>query len=330
MKILVTGSAGFIGRNLCNSLLTLGHSVHGVDNLNDDFNQAELKRDRTASLAHFDNFTFYHMDIYHASNLQNVFTLCEGFDVVYHLAAQPGVNQSVNYPQLFTDTNLVGFANILEICRKYHTPHLIFASSSSVYGDAALASVETDNTDYPKSYYAATKKANEVMAASYSHMYNLRISGVRFFTVYGPWGRPDMATWKFTEAILNKKPIVMYNNGDISRDFTYIDDTVDCLIKLSDDHHQRPHLSSLCRFQIYNIGTSKPIKISTYVKMLEKVTGLTAIKASADLASSEALHTFSDMTKFKRHYSSEVKHTGIEKGLENFVEWFKKYQCTKL
>lgn len=253
------------------------------------------------------------------------------FDVVYHLAAQAGVKQSADYPSLFTDSNLIGFANILEACRVYRVPHLIFASSSSVYGEAAFPCTEDDRTDYPKSYYAATKKSNEVMAASYSNMYNMKITGVRFFTVYGPWGRPDMATWKFTDAILNGKSMTVYSApGGISRDFTYIDDAIECLIKLSDDPLLRPHLTTQSRFQIYNIGGTKPVKLSTYIATLEKVIGRKAVHTiTHELAPSEVSHTFSDMTKFRRHYSSHIPHTDLEVGLKNFVDWFKKYQCTK-
>jgi UDP-glucuronate 4-epimerase len=322
MRILVTGAAGFIGMNLCNSLLTLGHHVHGLDNLSGDY--LELKKERLAVLNGWANFTFTETDVSSRSQLDEIFIHHQGFDVVYHLAAKAGVTQSILDPDSYTQTNLVGFANILETCAIWHTEHLIFASSSSVYGDAQWASTEDDNTDAPKSYYAATKKANESMAASYANLYpGMRITGVRFFTVYGPWGRPDMATWKFTKAILDHKPITTFNNGQLSRDFTYIDDAVDCLVKFSEHSTLRPHLSKLSNFQIYNVGSGKPITVNGFLDVLEDVTGEIALRVTKQVSSSEALRTHCDMTKFRRHYSSVVKQTNLRTGLQNFVDWYR-------
>jgi UDP-glucuronate 4-epimerase len=297
-----------------------------VDNLNDDFEQRWLKQKRALHLIDkFPDFKFDTIDITDSCGLNHTFQRGK-FDVVYHLAAQPGVTQSMREPRLFTEANLVGFANVLEACRIFKISHLIFASSSSVYGETSWSTDEETPTDHPKSYYAATKKANEVMASSYSSMYGLRISGCRFFTVYGPWGRPDMATWKFADAILNDKPLTLFDGGSLSRDFTYIDDVVNCLVKMSDCITVRPHLSALSRYQVYNIGTSKPIKVSTYVKIMEKVIGKKALTISQPASVSEVAHTFSDMTKFRRHYSSELVHTDVETGLANFVSWMKQYR----
>ena len=308
--------------NLCNSLLALGHHVHGLDNLSGDY--LELKKERLAVLEQHPNFRFYHYDVAIRHHLDDAFQVADGFDVVYHLAAKAGVTQSMIDPEPYTMTNLVGFANILETCAIWNTPHLVFASSSSVYGDADWASTEEDNTDTPKSYYAATKKANEVMAASYANMYpSMRITGVRFFTVFGPWGRPDMATWKFTKSILEHKTITVFDNGQLSRDFTYIDDAVDCLIKFSEHSSQRPHLSKLSNFQTYNIGSGRPITVNGFLSVLEEVTGEVALRVSKPVSASEALRTHCDMTKFRRHYSSVLKQTNLRTGLQNFVDWYR-------
>lgn len=283
----------------------------------------KLQQMRVAELKKFDNFKLCVGGVTSRDDLDKVFKEAGGFDAVYHLAAKAGVTQSMIYPEEYTSVNIEGFANILETCAIWQTPHLIFASSSSVYGDAEWPSTEEDNTDNPKSYYAATKKANEVMAAAYSNMHGMRITGVRFFTVYGPWGRPDMATWKFTEAILNYKTITTYEGGNLSRDFTYIDDAIDCLVKLSDCPSVRPHLSNLSRFQIYNVGTGRPITVNGFLSTLEEVTGEIALRVSKPVSKSEALRTHCDMTKFKRHYASHVKQTNLRIGLEKFVSWYR-------
>lgn len=321
MKILVTGAAGFVGRNLCSSLLTLGHSVHGLDNVSDVFDQAQLKRDRLYSLTH-PNFHFYHVDISDSANLEAVFEMNDGFDVVVNLAAQPGVKQSETHPELFTASNLVGFANVLEACRKFKIPHTMFASSSSVYGEASWACDEETPTDSPKCYYAATKKANEVMAASYANAYGMRITGIRFFTLFGPWGRPDMAAWKFTEAILNNRPVTMYNGGSLSRDWTYIDDAVKCLVAMIE---QEPKQTKSSLFQIYNVCSSRPILVNEFVRILEEVTGHTAVKIQEPASVCEVRQTFGDMEKFEDDYDMWVPRTTIKVALTAFVEWYKAY-----
>lgn len=308
--------------------MALGHHVHGLDNLSADY--LELKKARLAVLQQHPNFRFYHYDVAVRHHLDDAFQVANGFDAVYHLAANAGVTQSMLNPEPYTTNNLVGFANLLETCAIWETPHLIFASSSSVYGTAEWASSEDDNTDSPKSYYAATKKANEIMAASYTSMHNMRITGVRFFTVFGPWGRPDMATWKFTKSILEHKPITVYDGGLLSRDFTYIDDAVGCLIKLSDCPSIRPHLSNLSRFQIYNIGSGRPITVNGFLSILEEVTGEVALRVSKPVSPTEALRTHCDMTKFRRHYSSEIKQTNLRTGLQNFVDWYRNKDMYKL
>ena len=263
-KILVTGAAGFIGHALCERLLRAeSYDVVGIDNLN-DYYSVELKHARLATLQGKKNFTFYRADIADNFAINKLFQTHQ-FDYVVNLAAQAGVRYSIENPKVYTESNLVGFYNILEACRHHKIKHFVFASSSSVYGrNEKIPFSEDDRVDFPVSYYAATKKANEVMAASYSHLYNLPISGLRFFTVYGPWGRPDMAPWLFTDAILNKLPVKVFNHGNMLRDFTYIDDVIEGVFRLIGTlpQHELP-------FEIYNIGNNKPEKLSDFILAIE-------------------------------------------------------------
>ena len=320
MNILVTGCAGFIGMHLSQRLLELGHNVIGLDNLCYDATDSNrLKKDRLKQLDN-ERFTFIEMDITDDSRISNLFDCQYTFDAVYHLAGQGGVRHSVNNPENFTQTNLVGFSRIIEGCRRHKVKHLLFASSSSVYGETKDACTEDMNTDDPKSYYAATKKANEVVAASYSSLYDMRITGFRLFTVYGPWGRPDMATWKFTKALANDEPLTLYKGGNLFRDFTYVDDTVDCLVRFIQD--KKPTNDN---FQIYNIGAGAPIRVMTYVNALENIMQKCGTLNFEKAPDADVSYTHCDMTKFKNHYPGKVQHTSIESGLARFVNWFEEY-----
>jgi UDP-glucuronate 4-epimerase len=322
MKILVTGAIGFIGSHLCNSLLNLGYSVVAVDSLSSADGQLnKLRMVRRNKLNQFKNFIYVDCDLANTPKTKKLFESYE-FDVVYHLAAFAGVQQSSANPYDFTQSNLVGFANILEGCRTSKVPHLIFASSSSVYGDVTGPSKETNNTDQPKSYYAATKKANEVMAASYSNLYGMRITGARFFTVYGEMGRPDMATWKFTDAILNNLPITLYDKGELKRDFTHINQIIYCLEKFAEDLKDRPHLAKADRFQIFNVGGEDPIPVNELVSTLEEAIGKKAIKIYKTADVSEVKNTHADMKKFRLYYSNYIPKVRLDIGLKNYVSWY--------
>lgn len=326
MKILVTGCAGFIGVHVCKKLLEQGHQVVGVDVFADmHLTQMNLLRNaRLGQINHFKTFKHEACDINDAERMKKLFE--DGkFDVVIHLAAQAGIRKSVEQPEAFTQANLVGFSNILELCRTHKIGHLLFASSSSVYGDSDHASCEDDSTDNPKSYYAATKKSNEVMAASYAHQYDMRITGMRFFTVYGPWGRPDMAPWKFADAIMNNKMITLFDHGRPTRDFTFVEDTAECVAMLAEDIEKRPHLKKIDKFQVYNIGNGHPVTVMTFLNELESAFNRGTDYTIAPLGASEAKDTHCDMTKFKRHISAQPPHTSLKDGIKKFVAWFKHY-----
>ncbi|WP_230369863.1 SDR family NAD(P)-dependent oxidoreductase [Paludibacterium denitrificans] len=268
MKILVTGAAGFIGRAVCDRLLNEGGiSVVGVDNLN-DYYAVELKQARLATLTGRDGFFFQQLDLADWNAVRALYE-AQGFDYVIHLAAQAGVRYSIQNPHVYAQSNLVGMTNIPEACRQYPVKHLVFASSSSVYGkNAKVPFSEDDRVDEPVSFYAATKKANEVMAHSYAHLYQYPITGLRFFTVYGPWGRPDMAPWLFTEAILNGKPIKVFNHGKMQRDFTYIDDIVEGILRV-----MRHPASGAVPFAVYNIGNHNPVELMAFIEAIEQSCG---------------------------------------------------------
>jgi len=279
----------------------------------------ELKKSRLATLEEHSNFTFYKMDIADHESLDDLFVKSQ-FDYVVNLAAQAGVRYSIENPRAYTESNLVGFSNILEACRHHKIKHLVFASSSSVYGrNEKVPFSEEDRVDLPVSYYAATKKANEVMAASYSHLYNLPISGLRFFTVYGPWGRPDMAPWLFTDAILHNRPIKVFNNGDMLRDFTYIDDIVEGIVRLLDN----PPVKDL-PYEIYNIGNNRPEKLADFISAIEKACGIEAQKVNYPMQDGDVPVTYADTNKLNQAVGFSPD-TNLQSGIERFVAWFREY-----
>ncbi|MFM5512156.1 NAD-dependent epimerase [Aeromonas veronii] len=318
-KILVTGAAGFIGHALCEHLLKTGtYDVVGIDNLN-DYYSVELKHARLATLQGQPNFTFYRADISDHFAINEIFQLHQ-FDYVVNLAAQAGVRYSIENPQAYTESNLVGFSNMLEACRHHKIKHFVFASSSSVYGrNEKVPFSEDDRVDFPVSYYAATKKANEVMAASYSHLYNIPISGLRFFTVYGPWGRPDMAPWLFTDAIFNNRPIKVFNHGNMLRDFTYIDDIIEGILRLVETLPQQE-----LPFEIYNIGNNKPEKLSDFIQAIESACGIQAERINYPMQDGDVPVTYADTSKLNKAVGFSPD-TSLQVGINNFVSWFKEY-----
>ena len=331
MNILVTGAAGFIGFHLCLRLLELGHTVLGVDNIN-SYYDPKLKTDRLERLKH-PFFSFCKMDIEDAAAWEKLPAMFTPHTVL-HMAAQAGVRTSITNPSSYIQSNLVGFGNLLEYCRHNRIKHLIYASSSSVYGlNTKMPFSETDNTDHPASLYAASKKANELMAHTYSHLFGLPTTGLRFFTVYGPWGRPDMALFKFTQAILDDRPIDVYNHGNMMRDFTFIDDIVAGIIPLLDtppkpdpewDSAIPNPAASSAPYRIFNIGNNKPEKLTEMIACLEQALGRKARKnllpiqpgdVEATSASVDALHNLTGFTPT----------TPIERGIPLFVSWYKNY-----
>lgn len=348
MKILVTGAAGFIGFHLVNKLLAEGYDVVGIDDLN-QYYDINLKYDRlkeagieikkikecNQALTSIYNtgYKFHKLNLTDASKLLKLFEE-EKFDIVINLAAQAGVRYSLENPQAYAESNLVGFLNILEGCRSSSIKHLIYASSSSVYGlNSSLPFSEEQPTEHPVSLYAATKKANEMMAHSYSHLYNIPTTGLRFFTVYGPWGRPDMAMFLFTKAILEGSPIQVFNNGEMLRDFTYIDDIVESISKLirkpakpNDKWNSlKPESSSSSApYQIFNIGNSTPIKLLDYIEALEDALGTKAKKNMLPIQPGDVVATHADTTKLteKIHFKPR---TSVREGVKKFVDWYTNY-----
>ncbi|WND02009.1 GDP-mannose 4,6-dehydratase [Temperatibacter marinus] len=321
MSILVTGAAGFIGYHLTLKLMSEGHEVIGIDNLNDYYDPA-LKKTRLKSLTEQDHdhkFTFKELDISDEYALQS---LGKGhqFSHIYHLAAQAGVRYSLTNPQAYTQSNLVGHVNMLELARhQKELKHFIYASSSSIYGDSTTAPFQEDRmTEQPKSLYAATKKSNELLTQSYSHLYGIAATGLRFFTVYGPYGRPDMAPWLFTDAILAGRPIKVFNQGDLRRDFTYVADIVDGCFRLLN----RPPENSLQ--SIFNIGHNQPVQLMTFIETLEHILGLEAEKIMMPMQPGDVYETSADITKINKHTGFKPK-TSLTEGLTNFVTWFKEY-----
>ena len=328
MKILVTGAAGFIGMHTVQTLLAQGHDVVGIDSLNDYYPVA-LKEARLARLTPHAAFRFQQLDVADGDALMALFAR-ERVGTVIHLAAQAGVRYSLRNPQAYVQANLVGFANLLEACRQHPVAHLIYASTSSVYGhNASLPFCETDNTDHPVSFYAATKKANEAMAHAYAHLYGLPCSGLRFFTVYGPWGRPDMAPWLFTQAILAGEPIKVFNNGDLARDFTYVDDIVDGVVKLL-DHPPQPGgdpgraNTSAAPWQLLNIGNHQPVRLMHFIETLEAAVGKPAIKEFVGMQAGDVPATYAD-TESMRTLTGFTPATGLDEGLRRFVAWYRSY-----
>jgi len=331
-KVLVTGAAGFIGFHLAKRLLEDGHQVVGVDNLN-PYYDVSLKEARLEDLKKEANFTFIKIDLAERKQLQDLFGRT-GFDVVVNLAAQAGVRYSIENPHAYVDSNLVGFMNVLECCRHNAIKHLVFASSSSVYGaNTAMPFSVHHNVDHPVSLYAATKKANELMAHTYSHLYQLPCTGLRFFTVYGPWGRPDMALFLFTRAILEDKPIKVFNHGKMQRDFTYIDDIIEGVVRVmgrlpqanSDWSGDAPDPgTSSAPYKIYNIGNNNPVELTKFIEVIEDVLGKKAKKELMDIQPGDVAATYADVDDLMKDVGFKPA-TPIEVGVERFVEWFKDF-----
>lgn len=321
MKILVTGCAGFIGMHVAQKLLQAGHDVVGIDNLN-DYYTPQLKIDRLKQVENFDKFQFLKMDISDNEAISQLF-VNHNFQRVVHLAAQAGVRYSITNPRAYIDANITGFFNIIEACRKHKVEHLVYASSSSVYGkNEKLPYSETDQVDNPVSLYAATKKSNELMAFTYSHLYRIPATGLRFFTVYGPWGRPDMSPFIFVKAIIEGKPIQLFNYGNMSRDFTYIDDIVHGLIEVlnrppEDQTSNVPH-------RVLNIGNHQPVQLTEYVKTIEEVTGVTANIQLAPMQAGDVLSTYAD-TQLIEKLTQFKPNTALKTGLTKFVSWYRSY-----
>ncbi len=332
MKILVTGSAGFIGFHVSKRLLKEGNEVVGLDNIN-DYYSVQLKEDRLKQLLDHPNFTFYKNDLEDLASMQDIF-MKEKFDVVINLAAQAGVRYSLENPHAYINSNIVGFTNILECSRHHNIQHLIYASSSSVYGaNESLPFSIHDNIDHPMSLYAATKKSNELMAHTYSQLFNLPTTGLRFFTVYGPWGRPDMALFLFTKAILEGKEIDVFNNGDMLRDFTFVDDIVESIFRLT----QRPAKSnpewsglnpdpgtSYAPYRVYNIGNNSPVKLLDFIEAIEKKLEIAAKKNFLPLQAGDVPQTFANVDDLINDIQFKPE-TKIQDGIDQFIEWYVSY-----
>ena len=329
MKYLVTGAAGFIGMYTAKRLLDDGHEVVGLDNLN-DYYDVKLKHARLEELAPYDNFRFIKMDIADRDGIAQLFKE-EQFHRVIHLAAQAGVRYSIENPMAYIDSNLVGMATILEGCRHNKVEHLVYASSSSVYGmNPKIPFSTSDNVDHPVSLYAATKKSNELMAHSYSHLYGIPTTGLRFFTVYGPWGRPDMAPWLFTEAILKGQPIKVFNNGKMQRDFTYIDDIVEGVVRISDVIPagqeiviNNPSLST-APYAIYNIGNNQPVELGDFIGAIEAACGKEADKIYMPMQPGDVVRTFADIDSLNASTGFQPS-ADLKVGMVNFVDWYSSY-----
>ena len=332
MKILVTGAAGFIGSTLALRLLERGDSVCGIDNMN-DYYDVRLKEARLQRIKDHRHFEFQKLDIIDREAMAELFQK-QKFDAVMHLAAQAGVRYSITNPQSYIDSNLVGFGNILEGSRHSGVKHLAFASSSSVYGaNTKLPFSEHDNVDHPVSLYAATKKANELMAHSYSHLYDLPCTGLRFFTVYGPWGRPDMALFKFTKGILEGDPIPVFNHGKMIRDFTYIDDIVEGVVRVIDrPASPNPDWSgktpdsatSYAPYRIYNIGNNQPVELMRYIEVLEQSLGKKAKLEMLPMQDGDVPATYANTENLENDVGFRPR-TSVEHGIAKFVEWYKSY-----
>ncbi|EFA70398.1 NAD-dependent epimerase [Cylindrospermopsis raciborskii S07] len=333
MKILVTGAAGFIGFHLSNYLLNRGDYVVGIDNLN-SYYDVSLKQARLVQLEpHNKLFSFIPLDLADRDRVNNLFAQYQ-FDVVVNLAAQAGVRYSIKNPHAYIDSNIIGFTNVLEACRHYGVKHLVFASSSSVYGANTKIPFSThDNVDHPISLYAATKKANELMAHTYSHLYELPTTGLRFFTVYGPWGRPDMAYFSFTKAILSGQPIDVFNYGKMKRDFTYIDDIIEGVVRVIDTIPQsNPNWvsdipdpgSSRAPYKIYNIGNNSPVELMHFIEVIEQCLGIKAKKNMLPLQPGDVTITYADVDDLIQDVNFKPD-TPIEVGVRQFVKWYREY-----
>ena len=328
----MTGVAGFIGMHSAKKLLDDGHEIIGIDNLN-DYYDVTLKEDRLKTLEGFKNFKFLKLDIKNQKDVIDLFKK-ELPQRVLHLAAQAGVRYSIQNPYVYIDSNIQGFINILEGCRAIKTEHLVFASSSSVYGgNAKVPFSEHDNVDHPVSLYAATKKANELMAHTYSHLYHIPTTGLRFFTVYGPWGRPDMALFLFTKAILKDQPIDIFNHGKMIRDFTYVDDIVESLVRIIDkvatpntsfDAKNPDPATSHAPYRIFNIGNSQPTPLMDYIEAIESALDKKAIKNLIDMQPGDVPLTSADTSELGQWVNFKPN-TSIKEGVKRFVDWYKSY-----
>jgi len=347
MKILVTGTAGFIGYHLAKKLLERGDEVVGLDNINDYYdvnlkyarltelgiNKEELKDNKLVSSKTYPNHKFIKANLEDSQTMNNLFET-EKFDAVCNLAAQAGVRYSLENPHAYIQSNVVGFMNILEACRNYGVKNLSYASSSSVYGLNKSQPFKTsDHTDHPVSLYAATKKSNEMMAHTYAHLYNISVCGLRFFTVFGEWGRPDMVPMLFADAITNDRPIKVFNHGNMSRDFTYIGDIVDGIIKVIDNpakssdkfdaNNPDPSIST-APYRIYNIGNNSPVQLLDFIKTLEKAIGKEATKNFMDMQDGDVVSTYADVSDLINDFGYKPD-TSLEVGIERFVKWYKEF-----
>jgi len=314
MTTFVTGTAGFIGFHTAKALLEKGEKVIGLDNVNDYYSQ-ELKLDRNSILEDHDDYTFFHKDLCDLRSMKKIFHE-QNIDRICHLAAQAGVRYSVENPHAYQRSNLEGFTNILEMARRNDVDNLVFASSSSVYGgNKDIPYSVRDDVNRPVSYYAATKVANEVMAHSYSHLYGLNCTGLRFFTVYGPWGRPDMAMFKFTDRIVDDEPIDVYNYGDMKRDFTYVDDIVEGVIS---------SLEKGFDYEIFNLGNNTPVELMDFIEILEDTLGKKAEKNMMPMQPGDMKVTYADISRSKEKLDFEPK-TDLGEGVKKFVQWYKEY-----
>jgi UDP-glucuronate 4-epimerase len=331
-RVLVTGAAGFIGSHLAGRLLDRGDEVVGIDNLN-DYYDVRLKEDRLSRLESREGFSCHRVDVADRTAMERVFGE-SGVERVVHLAAQAGVRYSIENPHAYVDSNLVGFVNVLEGCRHNGIEHLAYASSSSVYGSNRSVPFSVhDNVDHPISLYAATKKANELMAHTYSHLYGLPTTGLRFFTVYGPWGRPDMALYLFTEAILAGRPINVFNNGEMRRDFTYVDDIVEGVIRVLDrpatadaawDAAAPDPAGSSAPYRVYNIGNNEPVELMYMIETIESCLGVKALKNMMPMQPGDVPETHADIDDLERDTGFRPS-TSIEDGVSRFVEWYREY-----
>lgn len=333
MKILITGSAGFIGFHVVKALLARGCNVVGIDNLN-EYYDVRLKYERLSVIDEYvekqglsGNYLFYKLDLVERSEIAKVFS-AHRFDVVVNLAAQAGVRYSIENPYAYVDSNLVGFVNVLEESARNKVGHLVYASSSSVYGVNIKQPFSTlDCVDYPISLYAATKKSNELMAHAYSHLYDMPCTGLRFFTVYGPYGRPDMAYYKFTKSILDGAPIDVYNGGEMRRDFTYIDDIVDGILRVIDNTPSpmsRSDVASNAPYKIYNIGNNNPVSLRDFISAIEKACGKKALENLLPMQPGDVPSTYADIDDLVSDTGFSPV-TSIDLGIKNFVEWYKTY-----
>ncbi|MDG1730897.1 MAG: NAD-dependent epimerase [Algibacter sp.] len=338
MKILVTGAAGFIGFYTSKVLINKGHTVVGLDNINDYYdinlkyarlnelginkNEASIFNKRCKSQS-FDEFSFVRMNLENRETLPKLFK-SENFDVVCNLAAQAGVRYSLENPESYIDSNLVGFLNILECCRNFNIKHLVYASSSSVYGlNKKIPFSTDDNVDHPISLYAATKKSNELMAHTYSHLFNIPTTGLRFFTVYGPWGRPDMAMFLFTDAIVNNKPIKVFNYGKMERDFTYIDDIVEGVVRIL-EHPNKERIEKNDLYKVYNIGNNNSVKLLDFIKEIELNLETEAKKNMLPIQPGDVERTWANVEDLINDYNYKPN-TSISAGVKAFVDWYKTY-----